>query len=131
MPTIPPSPLTPLLLTRQSTPQSPPPPLPPKAPHDISSAIDLDNIILGPCTWKYAKSDNAHLAAANFGLTFALTSYEANQLDGDPKNLVQARAAPDSATMIAENGQHEQLGTWKLVDLPPGCKAINSLWVFK
>jgi len=104
MPTTPPSPLTPLPLTRQSTPQSPP--LPPKAPRDISSAIDPDNIILGSRTRKYAKSDSAYLATANFGLTFALASYEANQLDGDPKNLVQARAAPDSAqfeaAMVAE-----------------------------
>ena len=96
MPTTSPSPLTLLLLTRQSTLQSPLPPLP-KVPHDISSAIDPDNIILGPHIWKYAKSDNAYLATANFGLTFALTSYEANQLDGNPKNIVQARAAPDSA----------------------------------
>jgi len=134
MPTTPPSPLTPLLPTHQSTPQSLLPP-PPKAPRDISSAIDPDNIILGSCTQKYAKSDNAHFAAANFGLTFALTSYEANQLDGDPKNLVQARAVPDSAqfeaAMVAEKKQHERLDTWKLVNLPPGCKAINSLWVFK
>jgi len=86
IPTTPPSPLTPLPLTCQSTPQSLPPLL--KAPRDISSTIDPDNIILGSCTWKYAKSDSAHLAIANFGLTFALTSYEANQLDGDPKNLV-------------------------------------------
>jgi len=96
MPTTSPSPLTLLLLTRQSTLQSPLPPLP-KVPHDISSAIDPDNIILGPHIRKYAKSDNAYLATANFGLTFALTSYEANQLDGNPKNIVQARAAPDSA----------------------------------
>ena len=33
--------------------------------------------------------------------------------------------------MVAEKEQHKRLGTWKLVDLPPGCKAINSLWVFK
>jgi len=48
---------------------------------------------------------------------------------------VQARAAPDSAqfeaAMAAEKEQHELLGTWKLVDLPSGRKAINSLWVFK
>jgi len=48
---------------------------------------------------------------------------------------VQACAAPDSAqfeaAMVAEKEQHEQLGTWKLVDLPSGCKTINSLWVFK
>jgi len=104
MPTTPPSPLTPLPLTRQSTPQSPPPP--PKAPRDISSTIDLDNIILGSRTRKYAKSDSVHLATANFGLIFALTSYEANQLNGNPKNLVQACAAPDSAqfeaAMVAE-----------------------------
>ena len=133
MPTTPPSPLTPLPLTRQSTPQSLPPP--PKAPRDISSAIDPDNIILGSRTQKYAKSDSAHLATANFGLIFALTSYEANQLDGDPKNLVQARVVPDSAqfeaAMTAEKEQHELLGTWKLVNLLPGHKAINSLWVFK
>jgi len=90
--------------------KSPPPPLP-KAPHDINSTIDPDNIILGPRTWKYAKSDNVHLAAGNFGLTFALASYEANQLDGDPKNLVQAHAAPDSAqfetAMVAEKKQHK------------------------
>jgi len=133
MPTTPLSPLTPLPLTRQSTPQSPPPL--PKAPRDISSAIDPDNIILGSRTRKYAKSDSAHLATANFGLIFALTSYEANQLDGDPKNLVQARVAPDSAqfeaAMTAEKEQHELLGTWKLVNLLPGHKAINSLWVFK
>jgi len=111
MPTTPPSPLTPLPLTRQSTPQSPPPL--PKAPRDISSAIDPDNIILGSRTRKYAKSDSAHLATANFGLTFALASYEANQLNDDPKNLVQARAAPDSvqfeAAMFAEKEQHELL----------------------
>jgi len=133
IPTTSPSPLTPLPLTRQSTSQSPPPL--PKAPRDISSTIDPDNIILGSRTWKYAKSDSAHLATANFGLTFALALYEANQLDGDPKNLVQARAALDSAqfeaAMAAEKEQHELLGTWKLVDLPPGRKAINSLWVFK
>jgi len=133
IPTTPPSPLTPLPLTCQSTPQSPP--LPPKAPRDISSTIDPDNIILGSCTWKYAKSDSAHLAIANFELTFALASYKANQLDDDPKNLVQARAAPDSAqfeaAMAAKKEQHKLLGTWKLVDLPPGRKAINSLWVFK
>jgi len=122
-----------LPLTRQSTPQSP---LPlPKAPCDISSTIDPDNIILGSHTRKYAKSDSVHLAIANFGLTFVLALYEVNQLDGDPKNLVQARATPDSAqfeaAMAAEKEQHKLLGTWKLVDLPPGCKAINSLWVFK
>jgi len=33
--------------------------------------------------------------------------------------------------MVVEKEQHKQLGTWKLVDLPPGYKAINSLWVFK
>ena len=100
IPTTPPSSLTPLLLTHQSTPQSLPLP-PPKASHNISSAIDLDNIILGLCIQKYAKLDNAHLATANFGLTFVLASYEANQLDGDPKNLVQACAAPDSAQFEA------------------------------
>jgi len=86
-------------------------------------------------TQKYAKSDNVYLATANFELTFALASYKANQLDSDPKNLVQARAAPDSAqfeaAIVAEKEQHEQIGTWKLVNLPPGHKAINSLWVFK
>jgi len=104
MPTTPPSPLTLLLLTHQSTPQSSPPP--PKAPCNISSAIDPDNIILGLHIQKYTKSDSAHLATANFGLTFVLTSYEANQLDSDPKNLVQACTTPDSAqfetAMIAE-----------------------------
>jgi len=48
---------------------------------------------------------------------------------------VQAHAAPDSAqfeaAIVAEKEQHKQLGTWKLVDLPSGHKAINSLWVFK
>jgi len=134
MSTTPPSPLTPLPLTHQSTPQSLPPP-PPKAPRDISSAIDPDNITLGPYTQKYAKSDNIYLATANFELTFALTSYKANQLDGDPKNLVQAHAAPDSTqfetAIVVEKKQHEQLGTWKLVDLLPSHKTINSLWVFK
>jgi len=127
IPTTPPSSLTPLPLTHQSTSQSPPPP--PKAPRDISSTIDLDNIILGSRTQKYAKSDSAYLATANFGLTFALASYKANQLDGDPKNLVQARAAPDSAqfeaTMAAKKEQYELLGTWKLVDLPP-CQQLKS-----
>jgi len=48
---------------------------------------------------------------------------------------MQAHATPDSAqfeaAMAAEKEQHKLLGTWKLVDLPPGHKAINSLWVFK
>jgi len=48
---------------------------------------------------------------------------------------VQAYAAPNSAqfeaAIVAEKKKHEQLGTWEPVDLPPGHKAINSLWVFK
>jgi len=48
---------------------------------------------------------------------------------------VQAHAAPDSAqfeaVIVVEKEQHEQLDTWKLVDLPPGYKVVNSLWVFK
>ena len=48
---------------------------------------------------------------------------------------MQAHAAPDLAqfetAIIVEKEQHEQLGTWKLMDLPSCCKAINSLGVFK
>ena len=76
-----------------------------------------------------------YLITADFGLTFGLASYKADQLDGNSKNFAQVHAIPDSVqfetAMVVKKEQHKQLNTWKLMDLSSSCKVINSLWVFK
>ncbi|KAF7371927.1 polyprotein [Mycena venus] len=75
-----------------------------------------------------AAKDSAHL-------TFALAAETAAEFDDDPKTLAQARTAPDwqqfHAAMVSEKNQLERLGTWDLVELPAGRKAIASKWVWR
>ncbi|KJA25415.1 hypothetical protein HYPSUDRAFT_199931 [Hypholoma sublateritium FD-334 SS-4] len=53
----------------------------------------------------------------------------------DPYNFKQAMQADDSEhwkeATLAEYNTLLQNGTWELVDLPPGQKAIGSSWVFR
>lgn len=54
---------------------------------------------------------------------------------GEPRTYRQAMALADSddwhAAMQAEYDGLREQGTWELVDLPPGRKAIKSKWVYK
>jgi hypothetical protein len=53
----------------------------------------------------------------------------------DPHNYKQALKSDDSEhwkeATLAEYNTLIQNGTWELVDLPPGEKAIGSSWVFR
>ena len=56
-------------------------------------------------------------------------------LGPEPNSYRQALLCPDAAqwTKAAEEEieAHLQNGTWELADLPAGCRAIGSIWVFK
>jgi len=56
-------------------------------------------------------------------------------LGPEPNSYRQALLRPDVAqwTKAAEEEieAHSQNGTWELADLPAGCRAIGSRWVFK
>jgi hypothetical protein len=118
--------------TPVSTPSTvtPPPPspepssLPRKAPRDISSAISSENIIEG----KRTRSSRANL-------DFAFTVAEAASLDNDPKSVKEACTRSDwlqwQLAMDAEMSQLMKLGTWELIDLPAGRKAIPCRWVYR
>jgi hypothetical protein len=55
--------------------------------------------------------------------------------DAEPKSYRDAMCRPDSElwyqAMVREMEAHLENGTWELVKLPPGRKAIGSKWVFK
>lgn len=59
---------------------------------------------------------------------------EEGQLTDEPRTLAEVMARPDwplwKAAMDAEIAQLKKLGTYKLVDLPEGRKAIGCRWVF-
>jgi hypothetical protein len=53
----------------------------------------------------------------------------------EPRTLRDALKRPDAdlwyQAAVKEMEAHIENGTWELVKLPPGCKAIGSQWVFK
>ena len=55
--------------------------------------------------------------------------------EGDPKTYKEAVTSPDGPmwkeAIKSEIDSILQNHTWELVDLPPGCKALGSKWVFK
>jgi transposase InsO family protein len=65
----------------------------------------------------------------------ALASAGAAGSPGDPKTFKEAMASPDAdkwyEAMVTEMQAHVKNGTWELVELPRGRKAIGSKWVFK
>jgi hypothetical protein len=65
----------------------------------------------------------------------ALASAGAAGSPGDPKTFKEAMAGPDAdkwyEAMVTEMQAHVENGTWELVELPRGRKAIGSKWVFK
>jgi hypothetical protein len=65
----------------------------------------------------------------------ALASAGAAGSPGDPKTFKEAMASPDAdkwyEAMVTEMQAHVENGTWELVELPRGRKAIGSKWVFK
>jgi hypothetical protein len=65
----------------------------------------------------------------------ALASTGAAVAPGDPKTFKEAMAGPDAdkwyEAMVTEMQAHVKNGTWELVELPRGRKAIGSKWVFK
>jgi hypothetical protein len=65
----------------------------------------------------------------------ALASAGAAGSPGDPKTFKEAMSSPDAdkwyEAMVTEMQAHVENGTWELVELPRGRKAIGSKWVFK
>jgi hypothetical protein len=56
-------------------------------------------------------------------------------LESEPRSIAQALKRPDAdqwlETAEAEMKAHADNGTWEIVPLPPGVKAIGSGWLFK
>jgi hypothetical protein len=92
-----------------------------KAPHDISSAITEENIILGPRTRKYAKPDTALLAQ--------------DPISNDPLTVTEAKSRPDwpewQKAMDDEMAQLRKLGTFSTTTLPSSRNPIACKWVFR
>jgi hypothetical protein len=65
----------------------------------------------------------------------ALASAGAAGSPGDSRTFKEAMASPDAdkwyEAMVTEMQAHVKNGTWELVELPKGPKAIGSKWVFK
>jgi hypothetical protein len=66
---------------------------------------------------------------------FLEVEFAGNVSGGDPRSYSLAMSSPDAQDWKAAC-DHEMMtlisnGTWELVELPPGKKAINSGWVFK
>jgi hypothetical protein len=75
--------------------------------------------------------DNEHLS-----LPQALEcAFAARSDKSEPRTLRDALKCPDAnlwyQAAVKEMEAHIENGTWELVKLPPGCKAIGSQWVFK
>jgi hypothetical protein len=75
--------------------------------------------------------DNKHLS-----LPQALKrAFAARSDESEPRTLRDALKRPDAdlwyQAAVKEMEAHIENGTWELVKLPPGCKAIGSRWVFK
>ena len=55
--------------------------------------------------------------------------------DMEPRSLAEALRCPDAdkwvEAVLKEIEAHIKNGTWELTQLPPGCHAIGSRWVFK
>ena len=66
----------------------------------------------------------------DFGLDYYVFNIEEN-----PQNLKEDLASPNAIFWkVAVNDEMESLisnGTWKLVDLPSGCKTIGCKWVLR
>ena len=81
-----------------------------------------ENFVMKPRRSKRARVEK------DFGLDYYVFNIEEN-----PQNLKKALTSPDSIFWKeAVNDEMESLisnKTWKLVDLPPGCKTIGCKWV--
>lgn len=60
---------------------------------------------------------------------------EVSSTQEEPKNFAQAMNSQDrtkwNEAMVEEMRSIESNGTWQLVDLPAGRKAVGSKWVYK
>jgi hypothetical protein len=100
-----------------------------KAPHNISSAISKDNIILGPHIRKYAHPDSTHVA-------YALPeNHIIDPIANDPLTVEEAKSRPDwpqwKQAMDDKMGQLRKLGTFSHTPLPADRTTAASKWVFR
>jgi hypothetical protein len=89
-------------------------------------AVGLDSV--------YAKRKHLDLNQA-FELAFSVVAAKHSSELVEPKLFKQAMAGADSdkwyEVCMAEMQAHFENRTWELMQLPAGCKAIGSKWVFK
>jgi hypothetical protein len=81
---------------------------------------------------RYYNTDNVAIRGRRLGYAELLA---AAYVGRDPASYSEAMRSAD-ADQWSEACQYEidalaKNGTWELVDLPPGCKAVKSKWVFK
>ncbi|CAI7837777.1 unnamed protein product [Closterium sp. NIES-53] len=66
---------------------------------------------------------------------FAFAFFSPVEMPGEPETLKEALESSDAEewkkAMESELKSIEENGTWELVELPEGCKAITSKWLFK
>ncbi|CAI7835656.1 unnamed protein product [Closterium sp. NIES-53] len=66
---------------------------------------------------------------------FCFTFFSPVEMPGEPATLKEAFESSDAEewkkAMESELKSFEENGTWELVELPEGCKAITSKWLFK
>jgi hypothetical protein len=83
----------------------------------------------------YDDDDDIELPMAMARAFRAATDAKVVPSDAEPKLYCDAMRRPDCGlwhqAMVREMEAHLENGTWELVKLPPGRKAIGSKWVFK
>ncbi|PLW37277.1 hypothetical protein PCASD_09426 [Puccinia coronata f. sp. avenae] len=104
-----------------------------KAPKDISSSIDQDNIMT-------TKRRGAHLAIVNDDYNFHVQCFMAgvqffDQTSDAPKTYSKAMKDPQADSwkqaINSELSAMDRLGVWEVVDIPKGCDLLNTVWIFQ
>jgi hypothetical protein len=104
-----------------------------KAPKDISSSIDQDNIMT-------TKRRGAHLAIVNDDYDFHVQCFMAgvqffDQTSDAPKTYSKAMKDPQADSwkqaINSELSAMDRLRVWEVVHIPKGCDLLNTVWIFR
>ncbi|MBW0502460.1 hypothetical protein O181_042175 [Austropuccinia psidii MF-1] len=114
-------------------------PLHQKAPHDVSSSISSDNILLHKRHRKTPAFTNHVVDDINTNLTLCRLVEAAPVAyalpDVPPKTYQQALVSADSKQWLMaihlEKQSLEKKNVWEVVSTPPNVHLLNTVWVFK